>query len=121
MTTSWGADRATHPEPGGDSGLAVLAALAAEFPRFAIGTCRMPQGLSLIAVRDRDDSRPGLYAVITPDPAEMRRVLLEDENFPPGAGGTPPDGGCAPGGNRPRGGGGVAGTSASPEAADPGG
>ena len=88
MTTSWGADRTPHPEPGGDSGLAVLASLAAEFRQFDFGTCRMPQGLSLIAVRRSDGPREGLYAVITPDPAEMRQVLREDEDFPPGCEGS---------------------------------
>lgn len=56
-----------------------LSKLADEFPGYDFGTQRTWAGTSIIAIRQGGPARPGLYAVITPDPDEMRRALLEDE------------------------------------------
>lgn len=56
-----------------------LSELAAEFPGYEFATQRTCSGISIIATRHGDCSRPGLYAVITDDPDEMRRTLLEHE------------------------------------------
>lgn len=60
--------------------------LGAEFRgRFYIGTVRSRDGISLAAVREQP-GEPGLYAVITPDPDEMRDALREDAgDFPAGS------------------------------------
>jgi hypothetical protein len=56
-----------------------LSKLADEFPGYDFGTQRTWEGTSIIAIRQGGPARPGLYVVITPDPDEMRRALLEDE------------------------------------------
>ena len=56
---------------------AMLSELAAEFPGYEFSTQRTWEGVSLIAVRQKGSARSGLYVVITPDLAEMRRTLLE--------------------------------------------
>jgi len=56
-----------------------LSKLADEFPGYDFGTQRTWEGTSIIAIRQGGSARPGLYVVITPDPDEMRRALLEDE------------------------------------------
>ncbi len=53
----------------------VAARLAVEFRRFEIRTIRLHRGEALSALRRAGASEPGLYAVITDDPAEMRAVL----------------------------------------------
>lgn len=57
---------------------AMLSELAAEFPGYEFSTQRTWEGVSLIAVRQKDSARSGLYVVITPDLDEMRRTLLDD-------------------------------------------
>ena len=54
--------------------------LAAEFPAYDVTTKRTYQGLGLAAVRRDRRAQPGLYAVITCDPAEMRRELARIQN-----------------------------------------
>ena len=56
---------------------AMLSELSAEFPGYELITQRTWEGVSLIAVRQKGSARSGLYVVITPDLAEMRRTLLE--------------------------------------------
>jgi hypothetical protein len=56
-----------------------LSKLADEFPGYDFGTQRTWEGTSIIAIRQGGSARPGLYVVITPDPDEMRRALLQDE------------------------------------------
>jgi hypothetical protein len=56
---------------------AMLSELAAEFPGYEFSTQRTWEGVSLIAVRQKGSARSGLYVVITPDLAEMRRTLRE--------------------------------------------
>jgi hypothetical protein len=56
-----------------------LSGLAAEFPGYEFATQQTWGGISLIATRRGDCARPGVYAVVTGDPDEMRRALLEDE------------------------------------------
>ena len=64
---------------------AELSGLAAEFPGYEFATQQTWGGIALIARRRGDRAVPGLYAVVTGDPDEMRRTLLEDEqNQPPG-------------------------------------
>jgi hypothetical protein len=58
---------------------AMLSELAAEFPGYEFSTQRTWDGVSLIAVRQKDPALSGLYVVITPDRDEMRRALLESE------------------------------------------
>jgi hypothetical protein len=57
---------------------AMLNEFAAEFPGYEFSTQQTWEGISLIAVRHDGSARPGLYVVITPDPDEMRRALLEN-------------------------------------------
>lgn len=52
-----------------------VARASAEFPGYCIGTQRTYGGFSLVAVRRDGAERPGIYAVITDDPAELRRTL----------------------------------------------
>jgi hypothetical protein len=58
---------------------AMLSELAAEFPGYEFSTQRTWEGVSLIAVRQKDSARSGLYIVITPDFDEMRRTLLDNK------------------------------------------
>jgi hypothetical protein len=59
--------------------LAQLSGLAAEFPGYDFATQQTWDGISIIARRHEGCARPGLYAVVTDDPDEMRRALLEQE------------------------------------------
>ena len=56
-----------------------LSGLAAEFPGYEFATQQTWGGISIIARRRGDRVRPGVYAVVTGDPDEMRRALLEEE------------------------------------------
>ena len=56
-----------------------LSGLAAEFPGYDFTTQQTWDGISIIARRHEGCARPGLYAVVTDDPDEMRRALLEHE------------------------------------------
>jgi len=58
---------------------AELSELAAEFPDYEFATQRTWDGISIIARRHEGGARPGLYAVVVNDVAEMRRALLEQE------------------------------------------
>ena len=58
---------------------AELSELAAEFPGYEFATQQTWDGISIIATRCGGCARPGLYAVVTDDLDEMRRVLLEQE------------------------------------------
>jgi hypothetical protein len=58
---------------------AELSGLAAEFPGYEFATQQTWDGISIIARRHGGCARPGLYAVVTDDPDEMRRALLEHE------------------------------------------
>ena len=64
---------------------AQLSGLAAEFPGYEFATQRTWGGISIVARRHGGCARPGVYAVVTDDPDEMRQALLEHErNQPPG-------------------------------------
>jgi hypothetical protein len=56
-----------------------LSGLAAEFPGYEFATQQTWGGISILARRHGGCARPGLYAVVTGDPDEMRRALLEHE------------------------------------------
>jgi hypothetical protein len=56
-----------------------LSVLAAEFPGYEFATQQTRGGISIIATRHGGCAQPGLYAVVTGDPDEMRRALLEYE------------------------------------------
>jgi len=58
---------------------AELSSLAAEFPGYEFATQQTWGGISISARRRRGCARPGVYAIVTNDPDEMRRALLEDE------------------------------------------
>jgi hypothetical protein len=58
---------------------AELNGLAAEFPDYDFATQQTWDGRSIIATRREGCAQPGLYAVVTRDPDEMRRALLEHE------------------------------------------
>jgi hypothetical protein len=58
---------------------AELSRLAAEFPGYDFATQPAWGGISIIARRHQGCARPGLYAVVTDDPDELRRALLEHE------------------------------------------
>jgi hypothetical protein len=58
---------------------AELTGLAAEFPGYDFATQQTWGGISIIARRHEGCARPGLYAVVTDDPDEIRRALLEHE------------------------------------------
>jgi hypothetical protein len=61
----------------GESG--ELSGLEAEFPGYEFATQQTWGGVSISARRREGCARPGVYAIITGDPDEMRRVLTEDE------------------------------------------
>jgi len=63
--------------PAGKS--AELRELAAEFPGYEFALQRTWAGTAILARRHEGCARPGLYAVITDDPDEMRRALLEHQ------------------------------------------
>ena len=76
----------------------MLSRLAAAYPWFDFGTQRTRDGTALAAVR-RKRGEPGLYAVITPDPEELRDALREDaKEFPPGSKARPGGDQHGPGG-----------------------
>jgi hypothetical protein len=56
-----------------------LSELSAEFPGYEFATQQSWGGTSIVARRHEGCAQPGLYAVITDDPDEMRRALLEHE------------------------------------------
>jgi hypothetical protein len=58
---------------------AELTGLAAEFPGYDFATQQTWGGISIIARRHEGCARAGLYAVVTDDPDELRRALLEHE------------------------------------------
>ena len=58
---------------------AELSGLATEFPGYEFATHQTRGGLSIIAKRHGGCARPGLYAVVSGDPDELRRALLEHE------------------------------------------
>jgi hypothetical protein len=53
----------------------VISRFAAEFPVYDFGTQRTSRGISFVAVHRGGAEQPGVYLVITPDPAEMRDAL----------------------------------------------
>lgn len=59
--------------------LGELSGLGAEFPDYEFATQQTWAGLSISARRREGCARPGVYAVVTGNPDEMRRALLEDE------------------------------------------
>jgi hypothetical protein len=58
---------------------AELSGLAAEFPGYEFATQQTWDGVAIVARRQEGCARPGLYAVVTSDLDEMRRVLLEQD------------------------------------------
>ena len=58
---------------------AELSGLADEFPGYEFATQQTWDGTAIIATRRGGCAQPGLYAVVTDDPDEMRRALLEQE------------------------------------------
>ena len=72
-----GADDDVTDSPGGLD--ALVPVLAAEFPVYCFATQPTWNGVSLSAQDKRGAARPGVYAVITSDPDEMRRTLRESE------------------------------------------
>jgi hypothetical protein len=62
--------------PDGPRGLdALVAVFAAEFPVYFFATQRTWNGVRLSAQDKNGAARPGVYAVITDDPDEMRQTL----------------------------------------------
>jgi len=59
--------------------VAELNGLGAESPDYEFAMQRTWDGISISARRREGCARPGVYAVITGSPDEMRRTLLEDE------------------------------------------
>jgi hypothetical protein len=57
-----------------------LTELSAEFPGYEFATQQTWAGPAIVARRHGGCAQPGLYAVVTADPDEMRRALLEDED-----------------------------------------
>jgi len=71
----------TDHDPGGHAVVSVpaeLSELAAEFPGYEFATQQTWDSISVIATRRGGCARPGLYAVVTDDLDEMRRVLLDE-------------------------------------------
>ena len=63
---------------GGSGGLDALVPVpAAEFPVYFFATQPTWDGVSLAAQARNGAARPGVYAVITSDPEEMRQALRE--------------------------------------------
>jgi hypothetical protein len=58
---------------------AELSELSAEFPGYEFATQQTWDGPAIVARRHGGSAQPGLYAVVTNDPDEMRRALLEHE------------------------------------------
>jgi hypothetical protein len=73
----------TAPQTSRTPGAADLSALAAEFPGYEFATQETWNGTSIVARRRGGCTRSGLYALVTGDPDEMRRALLEHEAAPP--------------------------------------
>jgi hypothetical protein len=73
----------TAPQTSGTPGTADLSELAAEFPGYEFATQETWNGTSIIARRHGGCGRPGLYVLVTDDPDEMRRALLEHEAAQP--------------------------------------
>ena len=67
-----GPDQKRTPGP---LGVDTATLFAAEFPAYEFGTQRTSQGISFVAVNRGRADQPGVYAVVTPDPAEMRNAL----------------------------------------------
>lgn len=64
--------------PDGPRGLdALVPVLAAEFPVYFFATQRTSCGVSLSGQDNNRAARPGVYAVITDDPDQMRLALRE--------------------------------------------
>ena len=61
-----------------------LSGLAAEFPGYEFATQQTWDGISILAKRHGGCARPGLYAVVTADPDEMRRPSVSRAKQPPG-------------------------------------
>lgn len=59
--------------------LGELSGLGAEFPDYEFATQQTWDGLSISARCREGCARPGVYAVVTGNPDEMRTALLEDE------------------------------------------
>ena len=67
--------------PDGPSELdALVPVFAAEFPVYSFATLRTWNGVSLFAQDKNRAARPGVYAVITDDPDELRRTLRGGRN-----------------------------------------
>ena len=64
-------------------GPANLNELAAEFPSYEFAWQRTWEGIAIVATRHAGCAQPCLYAVVTDDPDEMRRALLEHEAAQP--------------------------------------
>jgi hypothetical protein len=58
---------------------AELSGLAAEFPGYEFAPHQTWGGLAIIAKRHGGCTRPGLYVVVSGDPDELRRAILEHE------------------------------------------
>lgn len=72
-------DSGGHPVVRVTGAAAQLSELAVEFPGYEFATQQTRDGISIVARRHGGCARPGLYAVVTDDPDEMRRALLEHE------------------------------------------
>jgi hypothetical protein len=60
-------------------GPANLNELAAEFPGYEFAWQRTWGGIAIVATRHGGCANPGLYAVVTDDPDELRSALLEHQ------------------------------------------
>lgn len=93
----------TVPQTSRAHSAADLTELAAEFPAYEFATQQTWDGTSIVARRHGGCTRPGLYAIVTADPDEMSRALIEHAATRDPASAVKGDPGCLtprPGGGR---------------------
>jgi hypothetical protein len=73
----------TSSAESGEHYVADVSDLSAEFPGYEFATQPTWDGIAIVARRHGGCAQPGLYAVVTNDPDEMRRALLEHEGRQP--------------------------------------
>jgi hypothetical protein len=72
-------DGSTSQEPVIDDVRDAVRIVSADFPFYQFGIQPTSNGISLVAVNRAGANEPGVYAVITPDPVEIRQAYALHE------------------------------------------